>query len=114
MEQENTGVDETAFMGALETTAAVSVLSMIEGLKSSGMVSQKAVRLAGFVLLEGVLGREVWRLVGLPDSTVYRWRAQVRQAYASGLIPDEPPAEFLEKVQELLERKSGENAHQSD
>lgn len=90
------------FEGALEAGAAASLLGTIEAIKSTGVPSQRALRLGAFVLLEGALGREVWKLVGIPSSTVRRWRAEAREAAASGLIPDEMSPEFQQAVVQLI------------
>lgn len=90
------------FEGALEQGAAVALLATIEAIKKTGVPSQKALRLGAFVLLEGALGREVWKLVGIPPSTARRWRAEVRKADASGLIPSDVPAEFQAAVIDLI------------
>jgi len=97
----------------LEQGAAVALLGTIEAIKKTGVPSQKALRLGAFVLLEGALGREVWKLVGIPSSTVFRWRAEAREAAASGLIPGEMSEEFQREVIELVlkneEQKGGES-----
>lgn len=90
------------FEGALEQGAAVALLGTIEAIKSTGVPSQRALRLAAFALLEGALGREVWKLVGIPPSTVFRWRAEVREAAASGLIAGEMTPEFQRAVIDLV------------
>lgn len=90
------------FEGALEQSAAVALLGTIEAIKKTGVPSQRALRLGAFVLLEGALGREVWKLVGIPPSTVFRWRAEAREAAASGLIPGDMPPEFQQAVIELI------------
>lgn len=106
------------FQGALEKNAAVALLGTIEAIKKTGVPSQRALRLGAFVLLEGALGRDVWKLVGIPPSTVRRWRVEAREAAASGLIPNEMPEEFQRAVVDLLfaaeKNEGGEDDEKSD
>src|SRR5690625_3197060 len=90
------------FEGALEKSAAVALLGTIEAIKKSGVPSQKALRLGAFVLLEGALGREGWKLIGIPARTMRRYREEAREAAQSGLIPDDMPDNFKRAVFELL------------
>lgn len=84
------------------SASATMLLGVIEALRVAGFEPQKAVRLATMVVLEGSLGRGVWDLVGIPGSTARRWRQQIREAIASGNIPEEVPVEFQHRVLDLI------------
>lgn len=89
----------------------LELLAVIASLRAAGLQPQTAVRLGAFAMLEDALGRDVWKVVGFPDRLARRWRADIREAAASGLIPDVPPAEFLAAAYELSEqaRAKGDN-----
>ena len=103
--------DNQAMEDAIGTAAGMMLLSMIESLKIAGVESQKAVRLATMSMLEGAFGRGVWDVVGVPAVTARRWRREIREL--ADVIPDEPPAEFVVKVIDLLAEEAKRKARES-
>lgn len=57
-----------------------AVLGMVQVLVASGLTPTRATSLVGFAILEGTLGRESTKALGIPRPTLSKWRREVAAA----------------------------------
>lgn len=64
---------------AIEGAFAAALLTTCKTLIAGGALPAAALRLSTYALLEGVYGRGVIEDLGVPASTVRRWRAEIKK-----------------------------------
>ena len=64
----------------IDTLIGSAVYAFVKALIASGMTPTEATRAVGFALIDGTLGRDVSRSLGVPRPTMTRWRAQLAKA----------------------------------
>jgi len=87
---------------AAEVALGAALYAMVRAMTEAGMRPATALRLSGFVVIEGALGAGAFRGLGLPKSTENRWRHEVRDALSGVELPDEPPLELLNELLPML------------
>jgi len=68
----------------------------------SGMTPTRAVQIAAFAIIEGSLGREATRTLGVPRPTLSRWRRELADASGATVARLEDPQLEVDLVNELL------------
>lgn len=63
----------------MDTLIGSAVYAFAQGLITGGMTPSEAVSHVGFAIIEGTLGRDVSKQLGIPRSTMARWRAQLAE-----------------------------------
>lgn len=89
--------------GSLDTLIASAVYAFVRAAVTAGMEPTRAVNLAAFGIIEGTLGRDAIRSLGIPRPTVSRWRRELAALAESDSVEklDDPDAE-LAFVNEML------------
>jgi hypothetical protein len=73
------------------------------GFTSAGVSPQKAVRAVMVTFLQGVHGPQVWKSLGVPQTTAERWRREYREVKKLVQdIPEEIPAEAIDAYVQLV------------
>lgn len=73
----------------LDTLVGSAVYSLAKSLIASGMTPTQAVSRVGFAIIEGALGRDVSRTLGVPRPTLSRWRREMAEASENAQDLDE-------------------------
>lgn len=82
---------------------ADTLYGALAGFTSAGVPPQKAVRAVMVMFLQGVHGPQVWKALGIPQSTAERWRREFREVKKLVQdIPDEVPPEAIEAYAQLV------------
>lgn len=63
----------------MDTLIGSAVYAFTQGLIAGGMSPTQAVGHVGFAIIEGTLGRDVSRQLGIPRATMSRWRVQLAE-----------------------------------
>lgn len=92
------------------TEAEKAVATMVSGFLyvmsqqfvSQGVTPTNAIKYAAAFSIEMGMGPEALSALGLDDSTMHRWRREVRALAAD--MPEEPPAQFVGEVINHLTR----------
>jgi len=87
---------------AAEAALGAALYATVKALTDAGMRPASALRLAGFVAIDGTLGRGALKALGLPGSTERRWRAEVREAVEGYQLRDDAPMEYLNELLPLM------------
>lgn len=64
----------------IDTLIGSAVYSFAKALIATGTEPATALRLTAFGMIDGILGREVTRTLGVPRSTMARWRQELAAA----------------------------------
>jgi len=95
-------MSENQHQDAAEVALGTALYAMVKAMTEAGMRPAVALRLSGFIVIEGALGAGAFRGLGLPKSTENRWRHEVRAALSGVELADEPPLELLNELLPLL------------
>lgn len=68
----------------IDTLIGSAVYSFAKALIATGMEPATALRLTAFAVIDSTLGRDVSRTLGVPRSTMARWRQEVAAAAEAG------------------------------
>lgn len=82
---------------AVERMLGTALFAFARAAVTAGASPTQALRLAAFGVIEGSLGREATRSLGLPEPTARRWRRELAQLDGDA-IPDEPPVELFNEL----------------
>lgn len=73
----------------IDTLIGSAVYSFVNALVAAGMTPTEATRAVGFAVIDGTLGRDVSRTLGIPRPTMTRWRAQLAKVMEDAQDIDE-------------------------
>lgn len=85
----------------LDTMLGSAVFGFVQASIAAGLTPARAASLAGFAIIEGTLGREATRALGIPRQTLAKWRREVAAAAAAAQELDEQAVQ-LEAINMLL------------
>lgn len=85
----------------LDTLIGSAVYTLAQTLIAGGMTPNQAVSHVGFAIIEGTLGREASRSLGLPRPTMSRWRRQLAEV-AQGAEEIDLDATRIDVINALL------------
>lgn len=89
--------------GFAHQAAGVSLYLLVQELSATGMRRGNAFRLAAALLIEETMGLQGLRDCGVPESTMWRWKAEARERGVNvEPQPAQPPAELVDRVSRLL------------
>lgn len=85
----------------IDTLIGSAVFAFTKGLIAAGMTPTEALQRTAFAIIEGTLGRDVYRTLGVPRQTSARWRRDLAAAAENAPELDEREV-FLEAANALL------------
>lgn len=82
----------------LAQVLGAGVYGAAQAMVQAGVRPAVALRLVGYVILEGTMGREAIDALGMAPSTSRRWRAELREALRAADLPESAPADVLAQL----------------